>query len=197
MAFRLRAEARAGGIPGLREAGRSAIMGAWRDFFAPTVVPSVCKANLQTFFYEGECYMWTMLWPILVVVGANTMYNISAKSTPKGINAFVSLTVTYLVATLCSLCLYFATGAQKNLAQEISKINWASIVMGIVIVGLEFGFINVFRAGWKLSIANLVASIAVACVLLIVGLLFYRETLSLRQVIGMGVCAVGLALIAK
>lgn len=141
--------------------------------------------------------MWTMLWPILVVVGANTLYNICAKSTPSGINAFASLSVAYFVAMLCSLGLYFATGAQKSLVQELSKVNWASLAMGVAIVGLEFGFINVYRAGWKLSVANLVASIALACVLLAVGLLWYRETLSLRRALGMGVCAIGLILIAK
>lgn len=141
--------------------------------------------------------MWTMLWPILVVIGANTLYNISAKATPSGINAFASLSAAYLVAMLCSLGLYFATSAQKNLVQELSKINWASFAMGIAIVGLEFGFINVYRAGWKLCVANLVASITVACVLLVIGLMVYRETISLRQALGMGVCVIGLILIAK
>lgn len=103
--------------------------------------------------------MWTMLWPILVVVGANTLYNICAKSTPSGINAFASLSVSYFVAMLCSLGLYFATGAQKSLVQELSKVNWASLAMGVAIVGLEFGFINVYRAGgssaWQISLQAL------------------------------------------
>ena len=27
--------------------------------------------------------MWNLLWPMLMVVGANTVYNICAKSTPE------------------------------------------------------------------------------------------------------------------
>ncbi|EGW37756.1 hypothetical protein DOT_4149 [Desulfosporosinus sp. OT] len=38
--------------------------------------------------------MWNMLWPILIVVAANAIYNSSAKSTPTNINSFASLSVT-------------------------------------------------------------------------------------------------------
>ena len=40
--------------------------------------------------------MWQMLWPVLVVVGANTIYHISAKSTPEGFNPFASLVLKNL-----------------------------------------------------------------------------------------------------
>jgi uncharacterized membrane protein len=141
--------------------------------------------------------MWNMLWPVLIVVGANTFYNISAKSTPEGINAFASLAVTYLVAMVCSLGMFFVTGGQKNLALELTKANWATYILGIAIVGLEYGFICIYRAGWKIGVASLFASIALACVLLLVGLLLYKEVLTFRQYIGIGVCAVGLILIMK
>ena len=32
--------------------------------------------------------MWNLLWPMLMVVGANTVYNICAKSTPEKLNSF-------------------------------------------------------------------------------------------------------------
>lgn len=141
--------------------------------------------------------MWNMLWPILIVVAANAIYNISAKSTPANIDLFASLSVTYLIAMICSLVLYFVTSEKKNLLLELSKANWTTYTLGVAIVGLEFGFLCVYRAGWKISITNLFASITLACVLLIVGFLLYKEVLSLRQILGMAVCAVGLILIAK
>ncbi len=70
-------------------------------------------------------------------------------------------------------------------------------MLGAAIVGLEFGYICIYRAGWKMSVASLVANISLACVLLVVGLLLYREALTLKQAIGMGLCAVGMILIAK
>jgi uncharacterized membrane protein len=144
-----------------------------------------------------DLIMWNMLWPILIVVTANTIYNICAKSTPVNINSFASLAVSYLVAMVCAVIMFFITGKQKNLAVELSKANWTTFVLGIAIVGLEFGFLCIYRAGWKISTANLITSITLTCVLLIVGLLLYNETISLRQVVGMVICAVGLILIAK
>ena len=141
--------------------------------------------------------MWNMLWPILIVVAANTIYNISAKSTPATVNSFASLSVTYLIAMICSTVMYFVTSGQKNLLLELSKTNWTTYALGLAIVGLEFGFLCVYRAGWKISMANLFASIALACVLLIVGFFLYKETLSLRQILEMAACVVGLILIAK
>ena len=141
--------------------------------------------------------MWNMLWPILVVVASNTLYNICAKSTPENVNGFASLFITYAVSAVGALTMFFLTAQQKNLFSALSVTNWTSWALGIAIVGLEFGFLCVYRAGWKISIGNLVASISLACVLLLVGLLFYRESISLRQIIGMIVCGAGLVLIAK
>lgn len=141
--------------------------------------------------------MWNMLWPVLIVVAANTFYNISAKSTPENIDGFASLTLTYLTAAVCSLVLFFVTGRGRSLTAELGKANWATFVLGAAIVGLEFGFICIYRVGWKISTAQLVSSLLLSVVLLAVGILFYKESISLRQCVGLAVCALGLFLLAK
>lgn len=138
-----------------------------------------------------------MLWPVLVVVGANTIYNISTKSTPANVNAFASLAMTYVMAALSSVVLFFLTSDSKNLLAELAKTNWTAYALGIAIIGLEFGYICIYRAGWKIGVASLVANISLACVLLIVGYFFYKEVITLKQLLGMGVCALGLMLIVK
>ena len=140
--------------------------------------------------------MWNMLWPMLVIVTSNTIYNVCAKSTPSDVNPFFSLAITYTVATLCSVVMFLLTAKEKGVPAEFAKTNWASWVLGVAIVGLEFGFLMAFRNGWLVSQAQLVASIAVACALICVGVLLFKETLTVRQVIGMAICAVGLVLIA-
>jgi len=50
---------------------------------------------------------------------------------------------------------------------------------GITIVGLEVGFIQMYRAGWNISIGSLVANIILAVVLIIVGLLIYKDNISI------------------
>lgn len=141
--------------------------------------------------------MLNYLWPILIVIGASTLYSISAKSTPANVNLFASLTITYLVAAVLSLILFFTTSQTKLYIAELSKTNWTAIVFGIAIVALEFGYINVYRVGWKISLGSMVANTGVACVLLLVGFLIYKETVSLHQIIGMILCAVALFLISK
>ena len=134
---------------------------------------------------------------MLIVICANTIYNITTKSTPADISPFASLTVTYTVAAVSSLLLFFITAENRDLAAELTKTNWTAFALGIAIVALEFGFICIYRAGWKISIASLVANISLACILLLIGILIYRETISVRQIIGMFLSAVGLILIAK
>lgn len=138
-----------------------------------------------------------MLWPVLVVVGANTIYNISTKSTPANVNAFASLAMTYVMAALSSVVLFFLTSDSKNLLAELAKINWTTYALGIAIIGLEFGYICIYRAGWKIGVASLVANISLACMLLVVGYFFYKEVITLKQLLGMSVCAIGLMLIVK
>jgi uncharacterized membrane protein len=139
--------------------------------------------------------VWNMIWPMLIVITANTFYNVCAKSTPQGVNSFASLTITYLIAAAASLIMFFVTSEQKNIWQEFSKANWTSAVLGIAVLALEFGYICIYRAGWKVSTASIIANIALACVLVFVGMLLYKETITLRQIIGMLVCAAGLYLI--
>ncbi|HHZ00764.1 MAG TPA: EamA family transporter, partial [Tissierellia bacterium] len=100
-------------------------------------------------------------------------------------------------AMICSVIMYFITGENKNFLQELSKTNWTAIVLGISIVGLEFGYLWIYRVGWKISTANLFTSISLTCVLLIIGFLIYKEVLSFRQILGIGVCVLGLILLAK
>ena len=138
-----------------------------------------------------------MLWPVMVVVGANTIYNISTKSTPANVNAFASLAMTYVMAALSSVVLFFLTSDSKNLLAELAKTNWTAYALGVAIIGLEFGYICIYRAGWKIGVASLVANISLACVLLVVGYFFYKEVITLKQLLGMGVCALGLILIVK
>ena len=139
---------------------------------------------------------WELLWPMMLVVTGNTVYNICAKSTPAGANAFVSLVVSYLVAGVCAAALYLLM-PHGPLLSELKQLNWTAIVLGMVLVALEFGFIQMYRAGWPVSVGALFNSIVLAVVLALVGVLLYREVITLRQIAGMAVCAVGLFLLSK
>lgn len=136
--------------------------------------------------------MFSYVWPIALVVLSNVVYQICAKSVPNGLNPFAALAVTYLVGAVASIILFFALSKGENLFKELNKLNWAPFVLGLVIVGLEVGFIYAYKAGWAVSTASLVQGCALAIILLFIGFLFYKEALTWNKLVGVAICMVGL-----
>lgn len=141
--------------------------------------------------------MLNYLWPILLVITANTVYHVCAKSMPNGIQPFAALVVTYSIAALSSVVLFFITSEDKNMITELQKVGWLPYLFGIAIVGLELGYLYVYKVGWKISTGSLVANISVACVLLFVGAILYKETISPRQLLGVILCLTGILFVTK
>ena len=75
--------------------------------------------------------------------------------------------------------------------------NWATIVLGIVITGLEVGFIFAYKAGWKVSTLAPVSNAALAVILIFVGLIGYHEAINWNKVLGVAICLVGLYFINR
>ena len=138
-----------------------------------------------------------MFWPIFLVVGAEIMYQICAKSTASTIDPFASLTVTYLVGAVTSAVIYFLLNRSGNLLREYSHINWSAFAMGVAIVGLEVGSIYMYKVGWTVSTGPLVKSVCVMVALALVGALVYREVITPTKLAGIVVCLVGVILINK
>ena len=135
------------------------------------------------------------IWPMALVVVSNIIYQICAKSVPEKINPFASLTVTYLVAAAASAILYFITGSDGKLLKEYGKLNWAPFVLGIVIIGLEAGWIYAYKVGWQVSTAFIVQSAFLASALLLVGFFLYHESLTWNKLAGVAICLIGLVFI--
>ena len=139
--------------------------------------------------------MFSYLWPIALVVLSNVVYQICAKSVPEGMNPFASLTVTYLIGAVSSAVIFFITNPDGGFFKEFGKINWSPFVLGVVIVGLEAGFIYAYKAGWQVSTASIVQSSVLAVALIFVGFSLYHETLTWNKLVGVGVCLIGLVII--
>jgi drug/metabolite transporter (DMT)-like permease len=141
--------------------------------------------------------MFQYVFSIVLIVASNVCYNITQKLTPSKTNPFVLLLITYLfAAAICAvtLIIYRPSG---GIIQSLKAINWTSFVLGIAIVGLEFGYILAYRAGWNISIGSLVANICLAVLLVIVGVFFFKEEMNLNKVIGIILCISGLLFICR
>ena len=128
--------------------------------------------------------MFSYIWPIALVIFSNIVYQICAKSVPKEINPLASLTITYLMAALMSGILYAVLSDEVNFFRDYGKLNWAPVVLGVVIVGLEAGWIYAYKAGWQVSTGFIVQSAVLAVALLFVGYWMYSEALSWNKIIG-------------
>ena len=96
-----------------------------------------------------------------------------------------------------SAVLYCVLNRDVNLIQQWRQINWASIVLGLVLVGLEAGFIYAYKAGWQVSTAATVQSAFLAILLLAVGVALYHEAITWNKIVGVAVCLIGLAILNK
>ena len=140
--------------------------------------------------------MHSLALPIAIIVCSNVFYNIIAKVTPEGVNPFAVLTATYVIAAVCSVSiLVFQTGGLS--LSTFKGVNWTAAAWSICLIGLEFGYIMAYRAGWNISVCSLVANILLAVILLGVGIFIWRESINLKQVFGIGFCLMGLILINK
>ena len=141
--------------------------------------------------------MFAYIWPLVLVIASNTLYQVCAKSVPEQMDPLASLTVTYAVGAVCSAVLYFLLHRGGNLVREYANLNWAPVVLGLVIVGLEVGFIYAYKAGWQVSTVSVVQSAFLAVVLLFVGYLGYHEALTGSKIVGLLICLVGLYFINR
>lgn len=136
--------------------------------------------------------MFAYIWPLALIILSNTVYQVCAKSTPQQMNPLASLTITYTVGAVISCILYFVLNRDANLIREYTKVNWAPFALGLVIVGLEVGYIYAYKAGWPVSTTATVQSSFLAVALIIVGLLAYGEALTWNKIVGVAICLVGL-----
>lgn len=141
--------------------------------------------------------MFMYVFSIALIVTSNILYNICQKSTPEKANPFAALLLTYLVAGLLSVAAFYLSKPGKTLLQSFKELNWTSLALGAAIVGLEFGYIMAYRAGWNISVGSLVANILLAIALIPVGILFYHEGFTMTKMAGVILCLAGLVLINK
>ncbi|WP_279233147.1 EamA family transporter [Marinisporobacter balticus] len=138
--------------------------------------------------------------PIILVVLSSTCYHVSQKATPSGISPIVALIVTYVTASIVSIISYFVFVPKSDfvgLMEAVKTANWASFLLGFAVVGLELGFLLAYRAGWQISGASLLCNTLVALMLIPIGLLFFKETISLTSIMGVVICITGLVFISR
>lgn len=132
---------------------------------------------------------------ITLTIASSALYHFSQKSTPTDANPAVALLVTYAVATLLTVALLFFVPVKEGILAEIGRLNWASYLLAAAIMGLEVGFLLVYRSGWSIGLAAVLVSVVASLVLVPVALLYFRDRLSVVNIAGILVCLAGLVML--
>ena len=139
--------------------------------------------------------MFLFYFSITLAIASSALYHFVAKSTPSNVNFTVSLLVTYAVAFVVTLLGFFFFPVKNGVVAEIRQLNWASIGLAIAIVGIEFGFLLTYRAGWNLGIAAVLVNVVASLILVPVAIFVFRDKISWVNVLGMFVCLAGLIML--
>lgn len=139
--------------------------------------------------------MFLFYFSISLAIASSALYHFVAKSTPVNVNFSVSLLVTYAVAFGIVLLTLFFTPMPNGLVYELKQLNWASIGLAIGVVGIEFGFLLTYRAGWNLGIASVIVNAVGALILVPVAIFFFKDKISWVNIAGIFVCLIGLVML--
>lgn len=138
--------------------------------------------------------MFLFYFSITLAIASSALYHFVAKSTPSNVNFTVSLLVTYSAAFFVTLLTFFFFPA-SDVAAELRRLNWASVGLAVAIVGIEFGFLLTYRAGWNLGIAAVLVNVAASLILVPVAILVFKDDLSWINIAGILVCLIGLLML--
>lgn len=67
--------------------------------------------------------------------------------------------------------------------------------MGLIIIGVEGGYMLMYKKGWEVSKGSLIANICIAVILVFMGTAFFHEKLNITKMIGMIICIIGIILV--
>jgi uncharacterized membrane protein len=132
-----------------------------------------------------------------LTVGGMILYHLSQKSIPPDMNPFLVVIVAYVIGiALCAACAIAYPG-KKSVIESLKLTNWAVITLGVAAALIELGFLLAYRAGWKISVAAVATNAAAAITLIPIGVVIFKDHLSLRNVVGLVLCLLGLAMVMR
>lgn len=132
---------------------------------------------------------------ITIAILSSALYHFSQKATPRGVNPPTALLVTYTVAMLLTASLLFIMSAREGMLVELRRLNWASFLLALSIVGLEVGFLLVYRAGWNLGLAAVLVNVMASLLLVPVALFVFKDRLNWVNIAGILACLAGLIML--
>ena len=143
----------------------------------------------------GKPNMFLFYFSITLAILCSALYHLTQKLIPANVNPLVSVTVTYLVSLgLCLILLVFLP-PDNGLVAAVQQLNWATFLLAFSLVGLEVGFLLVYRSGWQIGLAAVLVNVVASLILVPLAIFIFKDKLSLVNLIGILVCLAGLVML--
>lgn len=137
-----------------------------------------------------------LAWLLLAIV-ATAGYHLVMKVTPADVNPFLSLAATYTLGAAVFLACFALSPDAPPLREGLKPLNWTVLGLAVMVVGLDVGFLMLYRSGFDVSLGQIVTQSAAALVLLVAGVALFREKINTANFAGIALCVVGLWLINR
>jgi len=137
-----------------------------------------------------------MIW-LGVAIAGTVSYHLVLKLTPAAANPFLSLAITFAVGSTAYASIYAVTSGTPPLREALGQLNWTTPALAFVVVLLDLSFMMLYRSGFEVSLGQLITQSAAALLLLLLGVAFFADKLTLANIAGILLCVAGLWLINK
>ncbi|MGB9673793.1 MAG: EamA family transporter [Anaerolineales bacterium] len=130
----------------------------------------------------------------IAIVGA-VAYQFFIKKVTPTIHPFVNVLGIYLAVlgfTFIALLIY---PIPDGIMSHIRKLNYLQLILAGCIFLMEIGFLLMYRYGWNLSTGNLVTGVFINISLVILGIIFLHEKITLINFLGIILSIIGVAMI--
>lgn len=134
---------------------------------------------------------------LAVVVASLVGYHLSQRSMPSTLRPWALFAFVYAIGMAIMLAAFAVSGAEGGIADLLSPAkHWQPWLLAASVTGIELGVYWMYKSGWSISSASTTTQAITAAVLVVIGLILFKEELTLGKGAGLALCVVGASLVA-
>lgn len=131
-------------------------------------------------------------FPLVTVIVAGIVYHLVQRGAGHG-SPWPMLAVAYGAAFALALALAATDSARLH----TPRVWGPGLLLGLAAFAIEAGFFFIYRSGWPLASASVIAGTTVTAVLALIGIAVFGDHLSAYRATGIALAAGGATLIAR
>jgi drug/metabolite transporter (DMT)-like permease len=135
------------------------------------------------------------LWPFVLAIVAYSSYQLVLKLVRPDVHILAVLAFAYLVSCATAVTLWLMNPGLGDNRLQGRDMMMAALI-GVSIVGIEFGFASAFRAGQPINTTGAIVNVATALLVVPIGYAVFGEQMSGVKLAGLALCCGGLMLLA-